>query len=247
MLKTDNHRRPFISPILFPNLPSTLPPSLAVLSPVTAPAHPSHTALSCATLHPSDPSCVRTFTQYTLSAFPGIAKFFVAIYTFFAIPRYRKFYMEPFSELTRLARQVLRASVFITGSIGTSWASICLFQALLPRMFLSTSRWFWGGFLGGLWAFVNRQRGRAQFMYSVRMSLDSFWKVGRKRSWWQGVQGGDVAVFVASLALTNAVFELREDAVDSEVARALGWLRGRKLLSRAHAERTDRQECSRSV
>ena len=53
-------------------------------------------------------------------------------------------------------------------------------------------------------------------LYAARVSVDSLWKVGVKHGWWKGVKGGDVVVFVASLALLNAVYELREDAVEDK-------------------------------
>ena len=86
--------------------------------------------------------------------------------------------------------------------------------------------------MGGMWAFVDRRGGRGQVLYSVRTSLDSLWKVGRKRGWWKGVAGGDVAVFVASLALMNCVYDQRKEAVDSTMGKGLGWLRGEELFSR---------------
>ena len=86
--------------------------------------------------------------------------------------------------------------------------------------------------MGGMWAFVDRKGGRGQVLYSVRTSLDSLWKVGRKRGWWKGVAGGDVAVFVVSLALMNCVYDRRKEAVDSGVGKGLGWLRGEELFSK---------------
>ena len=79
-------------------------------------------------------------------------------------------------------------------------------------------------------------------MYSVRMSIDSLWKVGRKRGWWKGWQGGDVALFVISLALMNVVYERRKGAVDKAVGRGLGWLRGEQLFGKTVAEKGDGKE-----
>lgn len=128
--------RPFISPILFPLNQNTLPTSLSALAPITSSAHPSHTALSCATLHPTTPSCTTTFLQYILTAFPTLAKFFAAYYTLFALPKYRKFIASPAHELNALVKRVLRTATFLTGAIGTSWVSICFFQYLFPRTLL---------------------------------------------------------------------------------------------------------------
>ncbi|OQN95412.1 hypothetical protein B0A48_18427 [Cryoendolithus antarcticus] len=207
----------FVSPILFPDLKAMLPPALAKVSSITSPAHPGIKHTSCAVLHPSDPSCTRTYFKYFTSAFPSVVKFFTLIYGAFALLAYKALLKDPLPFLNRLSARILRISVFITGAIGTSWGSICLFNHLLPRAFLPTQRWFLGGFLGGLWAFVARQKERGNFLYSLRVSIDSLWKVGRKRRWWKGVKNGDVLVFVASLALMNVVYEARAGAVKGAV------------------------------
>lgn len=221
------HWPPFTSPILFANNPSPLPPSLTSIAPITDPAHPSIPHLSCALLHPSSPSCSKTFLTYILTAFPPLAKFFTLIFALFSLPRFKFYLASPVKELNSLAKRILRMTLFITMAIGTSWGSICVFANYLPRNFLPTKRWFLGGFLGGMWAFLERKGGRSNFLYSVRLSLDSAWKVGKKRGLWKGVKGGDLAVFVAGLAVVNAVYERDRGAVEgSMVRRGVGFLRG---------------------
>lgn len=121
-------------------------------------------------------------------------------------------------------------STFVAGSIGTSWGAICLFQQMLPKHVLSTQRFFLGGMLGGLWGFAVRKQARAEFLYSARLSLDSLWKVGRKRGWWRGVRGGDVWLFVVSLMVVNVVYERDARAIKSGVVRrGVSSLRGEGL------------------
>ncbi|TVY31905.1 hypothetical protein LSUB1_G008383, partial [Lachnellula subtilissima] len=209
---------PFVSPILFPNTP-TLPASLSRISPITSPAHPLITSLTCATLHPSDPSCLRTYLTYWLRIFPSLTRFFTLVFTILSIPSYRAFYRAPLNTLNKLASRILLYSTFVSGSIGTSWGAICLLQSLLPKNALPTQRFFLGGMIGGLWGFVVRRQARGEFLYSARTSLDSLWKVGRKRGWWKGMRGGDVWVFVASLMVINLVYERDPKAVSSAVVR----------------------------
>ena len=224
---------PFISPILFPS-GETLPKSLATIAPITSPAHPAIKSLSCALLHPQDPSCLRTYVQYWIQAFPKIARFFTLFFTAMSLARYKAFLASPSAALNRLAKSILRMSLFISGAIGTSWGSICLFQNIFPRTLLATQRWFLGGFLGGMWAFLERKGGRANFLYNTRMSIDSAWKVGVKRGWWRGVKNGDVLLFVASLATINVLYEISPRSVSSGVARkGLGVLRGEGWVDRA--------------
>lgn len=78
-----------------------------------------------------------------------------------------------------------------------------------------------------MWSFIIKDEARGAVLATGRSSLDSLWKVGRKRGWWKGVRGGDVWVFVASLMVVNAVFERRPGSVRSKVLRkGLNGLRG---------------------
>ncbi|KAF1999986.1 hypothetical protein P154DRAFT_492430 [Amniculicola lignicola CBS 123094] len=238
---------PFISPILFPTL-ETLPKGLSSISPITSPAHPAIKSLSCALLHPNDPSCMRTYVSYWIQAFPKVARFFTIVFAALSITRYKKFLDSPLLAVNDLAKGILRMSIFISGAIGTSWGSICLFQHIFPRNFLSTQRWFLGGFLGGLWAFLERKNGRSNVLYSVRMSIDSLWKVGIKRGWWRGVKNGDVLLFAMSLATVNVLYELSPKSVNSGVARkGLGVLRGEGWVDRAVLPREGKGKASKSA
>lgn len=220
---------PFVSPILFPSIKQTLPsgPVLAKVSPITAPAHPGIAHTSCALLHPHDPSCARIYLKYWIAAFPSVARFFTLVYGAFALLAYKSLLEDPMPFVNKLSKRILRMALFITGAIGTSWGSICLFANYLPRSTLPTQRWFLGGFLGGMWALVARHGERSNFLYSSRISIDSLYKVGKKRGWWRGVKNGDVMVFVASLALLNVVYEARPGAVKGgAVRKGVSMLRG---------------------
>ena len=218
---------PFTSPILFPNNKETLPHSVSSNAPITSSAHPSIANITCAVLHPQEPSCLRSYITFYLKAFPDFGKFFALVFGIFALPRYQSFLEDPSKQLSQLSKAILRATMFVTGSIGTAWGSICLFQSLFPRTFLPTKRWFLGGFLGGLCAILEREHGRSQFLYSFRLSADSFWKVGVKKGWWEGRSYGDILVIVASLMVLNSVHELRPDAIQSGLTRkTLSFVKG---------------------
>ena len=227
--------------MLFPNNPSPLPSTLTSISPITSPAHPSIPHLSCALLHPSNPSCSMTFLTYILTAFPLLAKFFTVVFSLFSLPRYRSYLSSPFKETNMLARRILRMTLFITMAIGTSWGSICFFANTFPRHFLPTQRWFLGGFLGGLWAFLERKGGRSNFLNSVRLSIDSSWKVGKKRGWWKGIKGGDLGVFVAGLMFINMIYERDARAVQGGMVRkGLAFLRGEGSVDQTVGIRGDK-------
>ncbi|KAH8808519.1 hypothetical protein F5884DRAFT_732949 [Xylogone sp. PMI_703] len=223
------HYPPFVSPVLFPNS-ETLPSSLSKISPITSPAHPLINSLTCATLHPNDPSCLRTYLSCWVSVFPKLARTFTLLFVAMSIPSYKSFYKSPITKLDQLARLVIKYTVFASGAIGSSWGAICLFQQLLPRHVLPTQRFFLGGFLGGMWGLVVRNDARGEFLTASRASIESLWKVGRKHGWWKGVRGGDIWLFVASLMVINVVFSKDPRAFRSGAMRkGLSSLRGEGL------------------
>jgi len=155
-------------------------------------------------------------------SFSGLARFFALFYAATSLPQYKRFLSSPVSSLNRLAKTILKTTAAISGAIGVSWGSICLFAAIFPRTFLPRSRFFLGGFLGGCFQFLDRTKaGRANSLYAARVSVDSSWKVGVKHGWWKGFRGGDVVVFVAGLALVNVVYELQDKACEDKVIRLM--------------------------
>lgn len=225
-LYTDRHSA-YVSPTLFPGK-EVLPPSLGAIAPLTSRAHPLITSLSCATLHPGDPSCARTYLTFWLQTFPPFARFFVAVFSALTvIPRFSSLYHNPLATLQRIITKALRMSTFATGALSTAWASICFFQQWLPRHVLATQRVFLGGFFAGLWAFVERRNGRGLFLYSARASVDSLWKVGVKRRWWKSMKGGDVWVFMLALMVTGVVYEKDAQAIrETNWRKGVSWLQG---------------------
>ncbi|KAK3292359.1 uncharacterized protein B0H64DRAFT_365211 [Chaetomium fimeti] len=225
----------FVSPTLFPVKEDVLPPSLAAIAPITSGAHPLITSLSCATLHPSDPSCTRTYLHFWLRSFPPLTRLLVLVYSALLLPRASQLYHFPLSTLRRLLSSALRTAGFLTGSLATAWSSVCFFQAWLPRALLPTQRFFLGGFVAGFWALLH-QGGpggagpagrRSVFLGSAKASVESLWKVGVKRRWWRAMRGGDVWVFVAALMLTGVVYERDAKAVrEGAWRKGISWVRG---------------------
>lgn len=74
-------------------------------------------------------------------------------------------------------------------------------------------------------------------MYSVRLSIDSLWNVGVKRGLWKGFDGGDVAVFVAGLAVMNVIYEKRRAVIGGVAEKGVGWLRGEDLFRKGGEEK----------
>jgi hypothetical protein len=225
--------RKFVSPILFPTV-QTIPAAVAAISPIASSAQPTIENLSCAILHPNDPSCSRTYLSFFLQSFKGIFRYFTIIYGLFSLLRIKAIAAHPVPALTRLFKAIFRTSFFVTGAIGTAWGSVCMFQKFLPAKVLPTQRFFFGGALGGLWAFIDKDTGRSNALFSTRLSLDSLWKVGVKRKWWTGIKNGDVILTVLGLALMQSIYEVDPKAVNSPMVRkVLSTLRGDGWVDRA--------------
>lgn len=245
---------PFISPILFPSAKDPLPSPVARVAPVTAGANPGLKHTSCALLHPREPSCTKTYLTYFAKALPGNLRFFALIYGAFALLGIRSAMKDPLLFANRLSERIVRMAVFITGAIGTSWASICFFNNVLPPRTLATQRLFLGGFIGGMWAFIARRKERGNFLYSARLSIDSLYKVGKKRGWWRGIRNGDVLLFMASLALLDGVYQAKPDAVQGasirkvmSVLRGEGWRDAVEPKSEAGKENLKEKEVEEEV
>jgi hypothetical protein len=85
-------------------------------------------------------------------------------------------------------------------------------------------------------------------MYSARLSMDSLWKVGVKHGWWKGVKNGDILLFVTSLAIINAMYELDPKAVSGGILRkGLGMLRGEGWVDRAAEPQKERRMSEREI
>lgn len=87
-----------------------------------------------------------------------------------------------------------------------------------------------------MWGIVDRKGGYGHFLYSLRLSVDSAWKVGVKRGWWKGVRGGDVALFVVGLAVVNVVYEKRRGVVGGGSGEGGGVVEGEEIFAKKEAE-----------
>lgn len=218
--------RAFVSPILHPTDPNTLPAAVKSLSPITGPAHPSITSLSCAVLHPSLPNCSTAFLHHILHSVPLLARFLTTITLALSIPKFKSILAQPITSINAISKKIIMLTVVLSAAIGSAWGSVCLFNNTLPRSTLPTKRFFLSGALGGL-PFLLMGNSRSLFTYFFRAALDSAWKTGIKRRLWKGGRSGELALFVMSWALMGSILEANPDAVQgSGLRKGLTWLRG---------------------
>ena len=204
---------PFVSLILHPTKPTTLPAGVSTaINPIISRAHPAQAHLSCALIHPSQTSCLLAYIRQNLLSFPQIARFFTIYYAALSLLRVKSLFKAPITFLNKLSKQILLTSIAVSGQIGLSWGTICFWQQFLPRALLPEFRFFLGGLLGGVFQIVDRTAsGHANAMYVARTSVDSVWKVGVKKRWWRPVKAGDVWLFVAAVAVYNVVYDISRE------------------------------------
>ncbi|EER40259.1 conserved hypothetical protein [Histoplasma capsulatum H143] len=217
----------FISPILHPSNPKTLPDSLQSISAVTSSAHPSISSLSCALLHSKSPSCLTASLHQYLLSIPLLARFLTKVYLILSLLKFKTFIHQPILAINGVCMKILSRTAILSTALGTAWGSVCLFNSFLPRSLLPTQRFYVSGALAGLpFAFAGNGN-RSMFLYFFRIAVDSAWKVGTKRGVWRGGKGGDLFVFVASWALIGVLLEKNPGAVDGAGLRKIfAWLRG---------------------
>ncbi|KAL2872444.1 uncharacterized protein BJX67DRAFT_8324 [Aspergillus lucknowensis] len=217
----------FVSPILHPSTPNILSSGLQPISPITGPAHPSITSLSCALLHPNSPSCGTAFTHQLLLSISALARFFTMVALARSALNLKAWLAQPISTVNGLSKQIITQTAVISAAIGSTWGSLCLWSSVLPRSVLPTQRFYLSGALAGLpFAFLGNN-SRGVFLYFFRAAVDSAWKAGVKRGMWKGWSGGEAWLFVVAWALLGSVLESRPTAVQGpSLRKLLAWMRG---------------------
>lgn len=212
----------YVSPVLRPKDVNTLPIGInPIISPITSRAHPALQHLSCALLHPTETSCFTPFLRQILLSVGSIGRFMTLYYGAFSLLRFRRLIKDPLGFTSRLVQQIARVTTVVCGSVAGTWGSICFFNNYLPKSFIPQFRFFLGGAFSSCIAIIDRSStGHENAMYTTRLSLDSLWKVGRKRGWWRGVKGGDVGLFVFALAVFSVLYDSQRSvfAKDSNMA-----------------------------
>ncbi|KAJ5666964.1 hypothetical protein N7462_011373 [Penicillium macrosclerotiorum] len=216
----------FVSPILHPTDPNTLPLSVKSISPITGPAHPSISRLSCALLHPSVPGCSTAFLHHILLSVPPLARFLTTVTLALTIPKLKSVLAQPITSINNLSKRIIIMTTVISTAIGSAWGSVCLLNSTLPRSTLPTKRFFLSGALGGL-PFLFLSNSRSVFLYFFRAAVDSAWKTGVKRKLWKGGRAGELWLFVLSWAVIGSLLEAHPSTIQSGgLRKGLMWLRG---------------------
>ncbi|CAG8453368.1 778_t:CDS:2 [Ambispora leptoticha] len=159
-----------------------LPKELNPIQPILEIAHPAHTKTMCAMLHPDEPSCLVTFSKFVAKEGVGALKFMAIINGIGIILRWKQIRERPYESVMHWLNHSVplsfKGATFITMAIATSWGLICGLQNIFPAKFMPVSRIYLNGFIGGLWIFAEDSNRRLDIgMYSLRLSLESIWKL----------------------------------------------------------------------
>ncbi|SJX60099.1 uncharacterized protein SRS1_11412 [Sporisorium reilianum f. sp. reilianum] len=220
----------FKAPVLSALTPSKYPTTqYPLINPVLdyAPAHPAHSRLLCAVLHPTEPSCSKNFLSFFAREWQASAKF-VAVFTALTqLLSYKKVLKDPETALFKFALAVVQGATVISGSIGTAWGLTCFFQQYLPRTMLPRARYFFNGFLSSVFILAVPQARRAQLgSYVTRQSINAGYGVANRRGWFTPIPQGDTVLLAFGLATLTAMYETRPQAVESTIRKSIALLLG---------------------
>ncbi len=192
-----------------------------------APAHPAHSNLLCAVLHPTEPSCRTNFLSFWKREWVGSARF-VAIFALLTqLLRYKKLLRDPETALFQFGMTIAQGATVISGSIGTAWAMTCFWQQYLPRNVLPRARYFLSGVLASIFILAVPTARRAELgLYVGKMSARSTWDILRRKRKVRRPPLGDLALLTVGMALLSALYEERPKALDRSTRSAFRWLVG---------------------
>ena len=162
--KTKTPYPSFSAPLLSALTPSEHPTTtLHKLNPILdySPAHPAHTNMLCAVLHPKEPSCSRNFARFWIKEWVASARF-VAIFAAIAQAfSWKKVMRDPETALFRYVTAIVQGATVISGSIGSAWGLTCFSQHYLPRTLLPRLRYFFIGVISCVFILAVPQQRRA--------------------------------------------------------------------------------------
>ncbi|CAD6946328.1 unnamed protein product [Tilletia controversa] len=220
----------FSSPLLSALTPSPYPTTdFSQINPVLdyGPAHPAHTSLVCALMHPAEPNCKRNATEFWKREWWGAARFVAGFAALGNVLAWSKVAKDPETALFRFLLATIQGATVITGSISTAWSLICFFQHYLPRSFIPRYRYFLNGLIASTWILAVPTRRRSELgNYVGRLSLQSSWDLAVKKKKVKSIKNGDLILMAFGIATLTALFEERPRALDAPIRTAFARICG---------------------
>ncbi|KAI5307187.1 hypothetical protein KEM56_003268 [Ascosphaera pollenicola] len=217
----------FTSPILHPSHPQPLPNGIEQMAPITSPAHPSISSLSCALLHPKSTSCLNVAVQQNLLTIPRLGNMLMKVHLVLSLLKLKGLLRHPLKTTNGLCVDVVSRTALLSAVISAAWGSICLFNNYLPRRFLPTQRFYLSGALAGLPFAALGQDHRGLFLYFFRIAIGSFWESGKRRKVFRAVKNGDLFIISAFWAVLCILLNGRPKTVSgASFRKVLTWCQG---------------------
>ncbi|CAO1630559.1 unnamed protein product [Sympodiomycopsis kandeliae] len=231
----------FTSPLLSSLSPTKYPTSpFEAINPILdySPAHPAHTQLLCAMLHPKNPSCKQTLFTHFKSEWLPSAKFTGAFVLLTSVLfKSKRWAKDPETELFKVFVAILQGATVITGSIGTAWSMTCFLQQYLPRTFLPRARFFLNGLVSGIFILaVPKARRRELGLYVARMSAGSTWQILEKKGKVKPIPNGQRILLATALAILAGLYEVQSEHLSKATRGAAKRIFGQPIQE-APAER----------
>ncbi|KZS98444.1 hypothetical protein SISNIDRAFT_481182 [Sistotremastrum niveocremeum HHB9708] len=161
------------------------------LSPQNQPEHgyeKGHKYLYCATLHPTDPNCLRVYLKAWLTESLKAAKWVGGFNALtIVLTRRKDLTKNPTKVFKSWFTSTLRNTAFVVGSINSAWGGCCLIQRLVgPQGYLgidvsAVNQLLFSGSIASFWilALLPQRRGEIS-LYVSRLSILCLWDVWRR-------------------------------------------------------------------
>lgn len=211
--------------------PSALKPSseIEVINPLLdyAPAHPGHTSLLCAVLHPNDPSCASVWLQFWRKEWPSNLKLVGLALGLWTLARFKTLVQNPEDALFRFGMGSVQSATFMTGFVGSLWATHCFLQEWLPRTLVPKARYFLNGAIASLFMFALPTAWRGlPASYAARYSLFSSFQILKKRRMVRPLKYGDLFLIALCLSVLAPLYEEKPKSLDRNYRRIFSFLIG---------------------
>lgn len=200
-----------------------------VINPILdyAPAHPDHTSLLCAVLHPNNPSCRSVFFEFWRKQWPANLKLVSLVLGAVALARFKTTSSDPETAVFQFGMGSVQAATFLTGFVGSMWATHCFLQEWIPRTLVPKARYFLNGAIASLFMFALPTAWRGVLAsYAARYSLFSTFQTLKKRRLIRPVKNGDIVMLACALAALAPLYEEAPKVLDRNYQRIFGLLIG---------------------
>jgi hypothetical protein len=183
---------------------------------VKAPMIDPHALIvGCDVLHPQNHSCVK----HNFSVFMDTARKILPLYSSIAcvpvvIFKFREIFKKPIETATGVGVNIARSVSFISAFVALYMTTICLHRKVATRD--NKYIYFFAGIVCSFSVFLEKKSRRSELaLYTLPRAMDSLYLIMCERKWLQGVQNGELYLFMFSMGCVMYFYERFPNSLSS--------------------------------